>query len=141
TSARGNASTCSPPQQFQNPSTATPLATTPRTTCSSSSTKMSARGAHSASTAAPPASSSSAKSPTPGATATPTPAPTDTATPTASASDFGVLRSGDHQRERTSTQDRGATRGCWRQDAQLAGVELDLPAGIDLPQGLHGQPE
>ena len=34
----------------------------------------------------------------------------------------------------------GARRRSRRQDAQLAGVELDLPARFDLPQGLHRQP-
>src|SRR5690606_37832357 len=109
-----------------------------------------APAARSASTGAPPGSSSSARWVTPSPVATPTSARTTTATATGCAWDDrpphrrprqGVL-SGQDDGIQAPAQGAGAgvREEPARHGAEFAGLELDLPARVDLPEGLHRQP-
>ena len=81
-------------------------------------------------------------------TATRTPAPTGTATPTACGSNSRRTRqeqlvangngsNGNGRRHRRKVPSQHEAR---REGPRLAGVDLDLPARLDLPPGLHRQP-
>jgi ferredoxin len=89
-----------------------------------------------ASTGAPPASSSSARSGAAPPPATPTSAPTTTATATG----CGSEENPPWPRPSTTSPTPERSGQAERARPGLPGLELDLPAGFDLPEGLHRQP-